>query len=136
MSDQDAVYDDSGAWSCCKRTLTRRWTSQIREDNIVSPPSSTTLEEGGGDQSSFGDDDTEDPKPRIVRTSVTGNMRGETLEVPSSLTTFMRRQSVVSRPSSAGSKSSGNRNSGVMVEEEPSTWLQDYRVKINYATLY
>jgi len=75
--------------------LTRRWTSQIREDNIVSPPSSTTLEEGGGDQSSFGGDDTEDPKPRIVRTSVTGDMRGETLEVPSSLTTFMRRQSVV-----------------------------------------
>lgn len=136
LSDQDAEYDDLGAWSRFKRTLTRRWTSQIRVDSIPSPPSSTTLEEGGADQSSFGDGGDTDPKPRIVRTSVTGDISGGMLEVPTPLTTYMRRQSTVSRPSSSESKSSGNRNSGIMVEEEPSTWLQDYGVKINDTTLY
>ncbi|KAK4692306.1 hypothetical protein P7C71_g4873, partial [Lecanoromycetidae sp. Uapishka_2] len=136
MSDQDAEYDDLGAWSRFKRTLTRRWTSQIRLDHVSSPPSSTTLEEGGADQSTFGDEADIDLKPRIVRTSVTGDMPGGMLEVPTPLTTFMRTQNTTPRPSSSGSKSSGNRNSGVMVEEEPSTWLQDYGVKLNDATLY
>lgn len=136
ISDQDAEYDDLGAWSRFKRTLTRRWTSQIRVDDIASPPSSITLEEGGADQSSFGDEGDTDSKPRIVRTSVTAGMTGGMLEVPTPMTTFMKRQSIVSRPSSSGSKSSGNRTSGVMVEEEPSTWLQDYGIKVTDTTLY
>lgn len=74
-----------------------------------------------------------------MRTSATGDLPGGILEVPGAVpaSTFERRQTVVSRPNSAGSdQRSPNRNSGVMVEEKPSPWLRDYGVKINDVTLY
>ena len=128
-SAQDAEYDDLGAWSRFKRTLTRRWTSQIRVESIASPPSSITLEEGSNDDSVSGRDKVEESKPRIVRTSVTGGEPGGMLEVPSNQMAFMRMQSIHSRPPTADSITSSNRNSGIMVEEEPSDWLRDFGVK-------
>lgn len=139
--DEDAEYDDLGAWSRFKRTLTRRWTSQIRIPDTGIGSSTTTLEEGGGDPISHVEHKEPEEAARFMLTSATGDLSGGMLEVPTApvaASTFMRRQTIVSRPSSAGSKSgsSPNRNSGIMVEEEPSTWLRDYGVGVNDVTLY
>ena len=142
FGDGDAEYDDLGAWSRCKRSLTRRWTSQIRVSEKELGSSTTTLEEGKASEASS--TQVEDRVPEqaaqfVVRTAATGDEPGGKLEVPGSpalASTYMRRQTLVgSRPSSKGS-SGANRNSGVMVEEEPSDWLRDYGVRVNDITLY
>ena len=139
-ADGDAEYDDLGAWSRFKRTLTHRWTSQIRVLDKDVDFSTTTLEEGGGDESSSRIEEKQPERAaHFMRTAATGDLPGGMLEVPSSpiaTSTFMRMETM--RPSSAGSKTSSgaNRNSGIMVEEEPSDWLRDYGVKVNDATLY
>ena len=143
--DRDAEYDDLGTWSRLKRSLTRRWTSQIRIPDAEIEPSSTGLEEGKmvDSASQIVDDKASAAQAtQFIRTAATGDIPGGQLEVPDhhpvAASTFMRRQTVVSRPSSAGTQTSSraNRNSGIMVEEEPSTWLRDYGVKINDVTLY
>lgn len=103
--------------------------------------STATLEAGGGSDSSIQPEKEKQPvqAAHFMRTSAMGDLPGGTLEVQGAVpaSTLERRQTVVSRPNSAGSdQSSPNRNSGVMVEEEPSTWLRDYGVKINGVTLY
>jgi len=139
--DADAEYNDLGAWSRFKRSLTRRWTSQLRGSETEMDSSTTTLEDGKPSDSTSGIED----KPPIqaaqfMRTAATGDLPGGMLEVPTSpvpVSTFMGTQAVVSRPGSAGSMaSSGNRNSGMMVEEEPSTWLRDFGVKVDDVTFY
>ena len=149
-SGEDAEYDDLGAWSRLKRTLTRRWTSQIQvQDDRPIEFSSMTLEAGVG-ESSNGDIHDEKPVPvamQFMRTAATGDHVPDgggsgMLEVPmawdpeSSFT--MRQRIAAERPSSAGSgtSSGGNRNSGIMVEEEPSTWLKDYGVRRGDVGLY
>lgn len=60
-----------------------------------------------------------------ARTDLAGGM----LEVLVSQSTVMKHDTVFSRPSSAGRVSSEgghNRNSGLMMEEEAPTWLQQY----------
>ncbi|KAL6721270.1 hypothetical protein ACLMJK_000372 [Lecanora helva] len=146
-ADADEEYDDLGAWSRFKRSLTRRWTSQIRvsEKDVDDPTVTTTtsaLEEG-----KVSNDDTSDhieirtpvQAAQFMRTAATGDLPGGMLEIPGSPvaeSTFMRKQTIVSpRPSSAGS-SGANRSSGIMVEEEPNTWLRDYGVRLNDVNLY
>ena len=124
-TDRDAEYDDLGAWSRLKRTLTRRWTSQIGvvEDII---PSTTALEEGGAESNLVGKqfESATNFGQVQARTDVPGGM----LEIPVPQSTFMKQAAVSSRPSSAGksSKGSSNWNNSVMVEEEVPTWLQEY----------
>ena len=128
-SDSDAEYDDLGAWSRFKRTLTRRWTSQIHiADNESS--STTTLEEGGADQSSLMGNGSEKATKVVAVQPHESDLPSGMLEVPLPQTTFMLQHTVSSRPSSAERPSSkggsSNRNSGVMVEEEAPTWLQEF----------
>ena len=143
FGDGDAEYDDLGAWSRFKRSLTRRWTSQIRVSEKDLDSSTTMLEEGKASDSSSTQVEGEAPEQAaqfVVRTAATGDEPGGKLEVPGSevpASTYMRRQTLVeSRTSSKGSSSGGNRNSGVMVEEEPSDWLRDYGIRVNDVTLY
>ena len=125
-SDKDAEYDDLGAWSRFKRTLTRRWTSQIRIADDSSP-STTILEEGVTDHRSLMSKGAEQPAA-LYAVSTQADVPADLLEVPLASQWTDRRRHVVSsieaRPSSKGSSS--NRNSGVMVEKEAPTWLQDF----------
>lgn len=125
-SDRDAEYDDLGAWSRLKRTLTRRWTSQIGMVEDVSP-STTTLEDGGAEGHVVGE--KIESATNFVQVQARADIPGGMLEVPVSHATFVKQDTVSSRPSSAGkvsTKGSSQRNSGVMVEEEAPTWLQQY----------
>lgn len=124
-TDRDAEYDDLGAWSRLKRTLTRRWTSQIGVVEDVRP-STSTLEEGGAEANVVGE------KFESATNIVQVQARTDMLEVPLPQSTFATQEVGSSRPSSAGrvsSKGSSHRNSGVMVEEEAPTWLQQYGTK-------
>ena len=128
-TDRDAEYDDLGAWSRLKRTLTRRWTSQIGVVEDVSP-STTTLEEGGAEGNLMGE--KVESATNFVQVQARKDVGGSMLEVPVSQSAFMKQDTVSSRPSSAGrvsAKDSSHRNSGVMVEEEAPTWLQQYGTK-------
>lgn len=137
---EDAQYDDDlGAWSRCKRNLTRRWTSQIQgnsKSDIRIPSAIDSLEDGVGSGA-----------PIVTTGAVEGT---ELLPIPTSpenvqrnlkihsailkAGTILKSQrragesstpgSLVERPSSKDS-SSGKRNSGVMVEEERTSWLKD-----------
>lgn len=78
-----------------------------------------------------------------MRTAATGDLPGGMLEVPTAevaaaAAVFTRMQTVGSRPGSEGSKggSGSSRNSGIMVEEEPSTWLREYGGKVDDVTVY
>lgn len=105
-----------------KRTLTRRWTSQIGVVEDISP-STTTLEEGGAEANVAGG------KVESATNILQVQARTDMLEVPPSQSLFAKQDVVSSRPSSAGrvsSKGSSHGNSGVMVEEEAPTWLQRY----------
>lgn len=125
-SDRDAEYDDLGAWSRFKRTLTRRWTSQIGMVEDISP-STTTLEDGDAESHVVGE--KVESATNFVQIQARTEIPDVMLEVPVSHSTFMQQDAVPSRPSSTGkvsTKGSSQRNSGVMVEEEAPTWLQQY----------
>lgn len=125
-TDRDAEYDDLGAWSRLKRTLTRRWTSQIGVVEDMSP-STSSLEEGGAEGNLVGE--TVETATNIGQVRARTDLAGGMLEVPVPQSMFMKQDAVSSRPSSAGkasSKGSTNLNNGVMVEEEVPTWLQQY----------
>ncbi len=128
----DSEYDDLGAWARFKRTLTRRWTSQIRVADIDLGPSTTTLEDGVASQTSFEIEPKGAVQPTVqfMRTLATGDLPGGMLEVPMPESTFTRRYTVPSRPTSsagkASSEGSSKRDSGLMVEEEPAEWLKEW----------
>lgn len=137
---EDAQYDDDlGAWSRCKRNLTRRWTSQIQDNpkrDIRIPSAIDSLEDGVGSGA-----------PIVTTGAVEAT---ELLPIPTSpenvqrnpnihsailkAGTILKSQrragessgpgSLVERPSSKDS-SGGKRNSSVMVEEERTSWLKD-----------
>lgn len=93
--------------------------------------STTTLEEGGV-ESHVGGEKVESAT-NFVQVQGGTDLSGGMLEVPVSQSTVMKQDHVSSRPSSAGrvsvsisTKGSSNRNSGLMVEEEAPTWLQEY----------
>ena len=125
-TDGDAEYDDLGAWSHLKRSLTRRWTSQISAIDDVSS-STTTLEEGGAEGNLAGE--KVDSASNFVQVQARTDVPGGMLELPVPQSRFMMQDAMSSRPSSGGrasGKGSSNRNSGVMVEEEAATWLEQY----------
>jgi len=134
----DAEYDDLGTWARCKRVLTRRWTYQIRSSNkfTAATPSPDALE-GAADstellESAIGQTTDVLTLPVMGKHAENGNLTVGTqrLDLPSGLSTALRvietgRDSAGGRPSSQGSSKGGN--SGVMVEEEKPTWLQDWK---------
>ena len=91
-------------------------------------PSTITLEEGGTEGDFVGErfGSATDFAQVEARTDLPHGM----LEIPTSQVALVKQQGFTSsRPSSAGrisSKGNSNRNSGVMVEEEPPTWLKHY----------
>lgn len=130
--DEDSEFDGLGAWARLKRTLTRRWTSQIRSLGKSNLNVSAPLLEEGGDASAVSSGLGE--VTELLTLPATENAQrlpGGMLKVPLPAASFMRQQSLVSsrsgsveRPSSKDS-SGTKRNSGVMVEEERTTWLQE-----------
>lgn len=135
----DTGYDDLGAWARCKRYLTSRWTKQLRNYEDVSS-SLTALEDGT--QADAASVPEEKPDPHVAEAHITYSTPiapENRLEVPLSTigsqtpVGFQSRTSVSKpssapgqRPGSRRSRSSG-RTSAIMVEEEPATWLHDYR---------
>ena len=130
-SDEDAEYDDLGAWARCKRMMTRRWTFQIREGNKFSANvSAGSLEDAAGDsellESAIGQatdiltlpvmQHVEDLPGGMQKVGLHPGLRTPQRAIES-------RRDSAGRPSSQGS--SAGPNSGIMVEEEKPTWLQD-----------
>ena len=97
-------------------------------ENVSQP--TTTLEEGVAEGDLEGE--KVETATNFVQVQARTDVPGSMLEVPVSPLTFMKQETVTSRPSSAGrvsTKGSSNRNSGLMVEEEEPTWLQQYGTK-------
>lgn len=140
--DKDAGYDDDlGAWASIKRMLTRRWTSQIRRtDKFHSDEHADVLESGAGEGTELVGN-TIGEATNVLTAPVTGpggNLSGGMLsvELPPGLRTAQQitesRQDGTGRSSSSGSARRSERNSGVMVEEEKPTWLQDFASRVRY----
>ena len=128
---EGATYEDLGTSSRLKRYLTARWTKQLRNFDEKGS-ASAALEDGvqnQGDGSSIMSDEKTDPETVKMRVSTSPvqvqTFADETrLEVPP--LSVRSRLAGPSKSSSKRSQSSGA-NSGIMVEEEPASWLSDYR---------
>lgn len=131
-ADEDSEFDDLGTFARVKRGLTRRWTSQIQSIAATGASLSVHLLEQGanGDVNILSGGIAE--ATELLALPVTEhaeNLPGGMLKVPLPSAAWMRQPSIssqsasVERPSSKDS--SGKRNSGVMVEEERTTWLQE-----------
>ncbi|KAL8840219.1 MAG: hypothetical protein Q9170_001426 [Blastenia crenularia] len=128
--DPDSNEDDLGTWARCKRTLTRRWTSQLRSTAPVGVTSSS-LEEGRGDDLGIISDGVSGVTELLAlpATEHAENLPGGMLRLPVSPAAQIRRQrasprrSSLERPTSKGS--SAGRDSGVLIEEEALNWLQE-----------
>lgn len=137
---QDAQYDDDlGAWSRCKRILTRRWTSQIQNNpasNIRIPSAINSLEDGVGSGApalTTGAGEASELLP-IPTSSVNLQRNPQIHSAILKAGTILKSQSRTSESSRPGSpaerlsskdSSGGKRNSGVMVEEERTSWLKE-----------
>ena len=131
-TEEDSEYDGLGAWSHLKRILTRRWTSQIRNIHMGDLDTSVNfLEEGTGGEASMVNtrvsEISESPADPVTENAA--HLPGGMLKVPLPRTSWTRQQSVSSQSGSAERPSSNDssaiRNSGVMVEEEKTTWLRE-----------
>lgn len=131
--DPDSDDDDLGAWARCKRTLTRRWTSQLQGTAPVGILSSS-LEEGRADELGTISDGLSGVTELLALpvTEHAKDLPGGMLQLPLSPGSQARRKRASprggsldrsSRPTSKGS--SAGRNSGVLVEEEAFNWLQE-----------
>ena len=136
---EDNQYDDLGAWARFKRILTRRWTNDITNFEDLTVPS--TLENGSSsdDEISMLTEKT-NVEPIYAAASVpktaTGihqeNRLGVLRPALMSETVPIHSRTSVGGPDSAGKRASSKesespgRSSGIMVEEEPSTWLKDF----------
>lgn len=137
---EDAQYDDDlGAWSRCKRNLTRRWTSQIQDNpkrDIRIPSAIDSLEDGVGSGAPIvttgAVEATELLPIPISPENVQRNPKIHSAILKAGTILKSQRRagessgpgSLVERPSSKDS-SGGKRNSSVMVEEERTSWLKD-----------
>lgn len=133
---EDSEYDGLGAWSRLKRTLSRRWTSDILdldssndsmtagsiEDGINHPGDVIRDGVGGGTE-----------LHALPTTEHADNRPGSTLRSQRLLPSWTISQSASSQAPSLdqlnSKDNSAKRNSGVMVEEEKTTWLYDFRQK-------
>ena len=125
---EDSEYDDLGAVASFKRMLTQRWTSQITvSGNEDASSSSETLQDLTSIRQgkAAGDEVVYNPPPD-------DGLPAGMLDVPiPQAQPQMLSRLIQPRPSSAsprpGSRGSGgNRNSGIMVEEEELDFLQDW----------
>ncbi len=119
-SGEDSEYDGLSAWSRLKRTLTRRWTSQIlRNDHttIVGSIENGFSHPGDAISDALGEGTEllEQPIPEDARNLRTKQHSGAS------------QHTSMDQPSSKDD--SGKRNSGVMIEEEMTTWLSDFGKK-------
>lgn len=135
-SGEDSEYDGLGAWSRLKRTLTRRWTSEIQRLGPSSDSSMVgSIEEGVNRPSDVIRDGLGEVTELLALPIAehVENRPGGTFRSPRLLPSWTKSQSASSqepsldRPNSKDN--SGKRNSGVMVEEEKTTWLCDLRQK-------
>jgi hypothetical protein len=115
-SGEDSEDDGLSAWSRLKRTLTRRWTSQIlgNDHTTVVGSIENGLSHPGdaiGDALGEGTELLEQPIPADARNLRTKQHSGASQHIS------------LEQPSSKDDN--GKRNSGVMVEEEMTTWLSD-----------
>lgn len=131
--DEDSEYDGLGAWSRMKRTLTRRWTSQIHKyDQSHENASVNSLEEGGSDESNLVGVGIGEVTELLTLpiTEHADNLPGGMLKVPMPPPSWKRPQSISSKTASmerpSSRDSSGKRNSGVLIEEERPTWLREF----------
>lgn len=121
ISSRNDESDDLGAWSHLKRSLTRKWTSQIREtDKLDVNGSAVSLE----------DPALEDDAVRSGIQDVTELLAlpGGMLKVPLPSASWGRQYSQSPNQGSMKKSSRGSspgRDDGVMVEEERPTWLQE-----------
>lgn len=131
--DPDSDDDDLGAWARCKRSLTRRWTSQLQGTAPVGT-SSSSLEEGILDEFGTISDGLSGVTELLAlpATEHAKNLPGGMIRLPLSPGSQARRKRASprhsslersSRPTSKGS--SAKRDSGVLVEEEAFNWLQE-----------
>lgn len=132
---EDSEYDGLGAWSRLKRTLTRRWTSQIRRVHQRSDVTSTSSLEDGlineGYVGSEGSGEGSGEGTELLTVPAVENVENSPdvmLKLPALSPRRVSFQATsTERPSSKDS--SAKRNSGVLVEEEKTTWLQDFGKK-------
>ena len=126
---EGATYEDLGTSSRFKRYLTARWTKQLRNfDDFGS--NATTLESGkqdhGDGSSIMSDEKLDDEAMELHTTPAADHVQTVTyegmLEVPP-ISVRSRLAGRGSGPSSKRSHSSGA-NSGIMVEEQPASWLR------------
>lgn len=128
--DPDSDEDDLGAWARCKRTLTRRWTAQLRSTAPIGV-SGSSLEEGSGDDLGVISDGVSGVTELLAlpATENAENLPGGMLRLPVSPGAQARRQraspqrSSLERPTSKGG--SAGRDSGILIEEEALNWLQE-----------
>ena len=127
VSDGDDQFDGLGTWSHFKRYLLRRWTSQIyTQDTIDALNHSLESVDGTGLLT--------DAVARVTELNDIPSIT-KTPDLEAGMTKFSHiarltkplSPEIAARPSSRGS--SAGRNSGVMVEEERPSWLQDYSEK-------
>lgn len=137
---EDAQYDDDlGAWSHCKRNLTRRWTSQIQgnpKSDIRIPSAIDSLEDGVGSGAPIVTTGAVEATELLPIPTSPENVQknpnihsailkaGTILKSQRRAGESSRPGSLVERPSSKDSRG-GKRRSGVMVEEERTSWLKD-----------
>ncbi|KAL8874051.1 MAG: hypothetical protein Q9174_000556 [Haloplaca sp. 1 TL-2023] len=132
--DPDSDDDDLGAWSRCKRVLTRRWTSELRGTAPVGV-ADASLEEGRGNGLGLISDGVSGLTELLAlpATENAENLPGGMLRLPLSPGSRARQmrastqRSSMERPTSKASKaSSAARDSGVLIEEEALNWLQEF----------
>lgn len=138
--DEDAQYnDDLGAWSRCKRNLTRRWTSQIQNNPISDiriPSAVDSLEDGVGSWAPVMTTGAGEAIELLPIPTSPENVQ-QTPQIHSAILkagAILKSQRKMGESSSPGSpaerpsskdSSGGGKNSGVMVEEERTSWLKE-----------
>ncbi|KAL8738221.1 MAG: hypothetical protein Q9181_000947 [Wetmoreana brouardii] len=129
--DPDSDDDDLGTWARVKRTLTRRWTSQLRATAPIGIPNGS-LEEGSSDGLGVisGGVSGITELLALPATENAENLPGGMLRLPLSPGSRARQlraspqRSSLERPTSKGS--SAGRDSGILIEEEALNWLQEF----------
>lgn len=133
---EDSEYDGLGAWSRLKRTLSRRWTSDILGlDSSSDSMIAGSIEDGTNHPGDIIRDGVGDVTELLALPIIdhADNRPGSTRRSQRLLPSRTKPQSASSPEPSLdqpnSKDNSGKRNSGVMVEEEKPTWLYDFRQK-------